>query len=148
MLGYLIFKSDSMHLMSEKELIVLLNKGRSNNHKNNITGMLIYVESMNKGNLTGHFTQILEGNVTVIQNTFQRIKIDKRHQNVQMINQGIILNRSFPNWTMGFKHLKNGDYTELKNYFEFNEQIEGLNLKNKALSSIEIMKTFYDQSIK
>ena len=148
MLGYLIFKSDSEHLMSEEELIVLLNKARSNNKKNNISGMLIYVESMDEGKLTGHFTQILEGNVRVIRTTFQRIKKDKRHREVQMINKGVILNRSFPDWTMGFKHLKNGDYTELKSHFEFNEKIEGLNMKNKALSSIEIMKTFYNQMIK
>lgn len=67
---------------------------KRNNTLDNISGALMFNQRC--------FAQILEGESDVIENAFERIQSDPRHQNVQVLDFGPIEQRSFPEWAMAF----------------------------------------------
>lgn len=67
---------------------------KRNNTADNISGALMFNQQC--------FAQILEGDSKTIENTFERIQNDPRHQNVQVLDYGPIQDRSFPEWAMAF----------------------------------------------
>jgi len=73
---------------------VLLRDARQKNAKNNITGMLLYAE--------GSFFQVLEGEAEKVKLLFEKIDQDERHQNLTIIVEEPIAERSFSDWTMGY----------------------------------------------
>ncbi|HBA65177.1 MAG TPA: blue light sensor protein, partial [Methylococcaceae bacterium] len=67
----LVYTSVSSQEMSDDDLKALLKKAREKNKKLNITGMLLHLDPF--------FIQILEGEETVVLDSFNRIKEDSRH---------------------------------------------------------------------
>lgn len=59
--------------------------------------MLIYFD--------GTFVQFLEGPENNIDQLFQKIQKDKRHQDVVLLIDGIHKEREFSNWSMAYKEL-------------------------------------------
>lgn len=70
----------------------ILNVSRSNNMKNDITGVLIF-DSI-------YFIQILEGQRHLVWSTFQKIQTDDRHFDVQLVEFAACGRRQFTNWSM------------------------------------------------
>ncbi len=62
------------------------------NQKNGVTGCLAYT--------TEWFIQVIEGEKQVVEETFDRIALDRRHSGLKVINQRDIRGRSFPDWHM------------------------------------------------
>ncbi len=147
MLGYLIFSSVSNYILSGDELIGLLNKVSSNNKDRNITGMLIYSEDIIQNKKQGKFIQILEGDVKTIREVYQINISEKYHKLVARVKSGVILDRSFPDWSMGFDSKKLKDNTLDHRYFNFDEPLLDFDKKNEVLSTLGIMKTLYDQQM-
>jgi hypothetical protein len=77
----------------KEELHRILDASRHNNQRNAITGYLIADGTW--------FIQILEGDHTAVQATFERIRLDPRHEDVTVINLREIRTRGFPQWSMG-----------------------------------------------
>ncbi|GAB4405548.1 MAG: BLUF domain-containing protein [Bacteriovoracaceae bacterium] len=75
----------------------LLDKSRKNNDKIGVTGMLIYQSSI--------FLQLLEGDRESVQKLFNKIKADKRHDQVIILYEGQTEERLFPHWTMAYKKI-------------------------------------------
>lgn len=94
---YLIYISTAKRLLSEQELTEILTVSRENNAKNNLTGVLLYSE--------GTFIQLLEGEAEPLKLTYEAILKDERHKNIIKLTEGTIDERSFPDWTMGFRTL-------------------------------------------
>ncbi|MFI8553334.1 BLUF domain-containing protein [Psychrobacter sp. NPDC077938] len=65
---------------------------RNYNQQNNITGTLCY------GN--GHFLQCIEGKKSDVFNLQERIFVDSRHKNVEVLLLQVINHRSFADWRM------------------------------------------------
>lgn len=110
MMHTLIYSSASSSLFSNEEITDILNKSRSNNLKLNITGLLLYHE--------GSILQILEGEREVIYSLFNKIRLDERHKSIIKLLDKNIKERSFPDWSMGFKQISDHDWSELKGHFE------------------------------
>jgi len=106
----LIYLSASSSLFSNEEIIDILNTSRSNNLRLNITGLLLYHE--------GSILQILEGEREVIYALFNKIGLDKRHKSIIKLLDKNIKERSFADWSMGFKQISNHDWSELKGYLD------------------------------
>jgi len=68
-----------------------------NNKKVNITGILICLEDT--------FVQILEGKKKEVLTLMKTISLDKRHYNLNIIQQGCINNRCWGHWNMGVLNL-------------------------------------------
>jgi hypothetical protein len=96
-LGYLTYSSSAVQRFSQAELKKLLEISRHNNSLRGVTGMLLYRE--------GQFLQYLEGPRETVNDTFERIKKDDRHYGSQIVAQGPLPGRIFPEWSMGYKSL-------------------------------------------
>ena len=73
--------------------------------------------------IDGDFIQVLEGDETIVSNLYDKIKIDKRHKGIIMVSRGIVDDRQFADWSMGYK---------ATNYTEINK-IDGLKEFNRSL---------------
>ena len=70
----------------------LLIDSRENNEKHNITGSLICRADI--------YLQMLEGPKKKVFEVFEKIKKDDRHLEVEVLSEGAIKERLFPNWAM------------------------------------------------
>ena len=74
------------------EIQEILAKSRKNNAEAGVTGALLYN--------SGIFAQILEGSLSAVEATFERVQQDVRHSEVTLVENGPITARSFGNWSM------------------------------------------------
>ncbi|NBN78390.1 hypothetical protein GWI72_08935 [Microvirga tunisiensis] len=65
----------------------LIDRSRSNNAHNGITGCLLFTGEV--------FLQVLEGPQTDVEDTFGRISRDPRHTDVRVLSEGPVKDRSF-----------------------------------------------------
>jgi len=65
-----------------------------NNQKYNITGLLIYKN--------GQFAQVIEGDSNSIDRIWNKIQLDTRHKDIQLLSKEPIAYRSFTKWSMLF----------------------------------------------
>lgn len=77
-------KSDALHQ--------ILHSARLRNSECGITGALLFS--------TEYFAQVLEGPKLAIENTFERIQRDDRHNEVTVLECSDIGSRDFPDWSM------------------------------------------------
>jgi len=107
----LVYTSISNQKMSDDNLKDLLKKSRLKNATLNITGMLLYLDPF--------FIQILEGEEAIVNESFNIIKQDSRHQKVKIIYKKPIEERSFPNWTMGFNKISDENVEGVEGFSDF-----------------------------
>lgn len=112
---YLIYISTAAELLTDPELLELLDVSRKNNEKNNITGVLLYSE--------GTFIQLIEGPENDLENTYNAILNDSRHRNIIKLVEENIEKRSFPGWTMGFRSINAYELESLSSYFDPNKKV-------------------------
>ena len=104
----LIYISEAADTVCEDYLKDLLDEARTNNAKEDITGMLIYKD--------GQFMQALEGEDLRVEKLFKRISLDKNHSNVTVLSRKEIFDRSFADWSMGFKSMNDKELVELEGF--------------------------------
>jgi len=97
--------------MSDDNLKELLRKSRLKNETLNITGMLLYLDPF--------FIQILEGEEAIVNESFNTIRQDSRHQKVKIIFKKPIEERIFPDWTMGFNKISDEKVEEVEGFSDF-----------------------------
>jgi len=131
----LIYLSASSFLFSNEEIIDILNTSQSNNLRNDITGVLLYHE--------GSIIQILEGEREVIHTLFNKICLDRRHKGIIKVLDSVIKERSFADWSMGFRQLSNHDWSELKGYLDIDNGKKFSQIVNsKSPDVITLIKSF------
>jgi len=74
------------------EVAEILAVSRANNARDGVTGALLYSE--------GCFAQVLEGDLDVVQRTFERIQRDMRHGDVIVLEARRAETRMFGMWDM------------------------------------------------
>lgn len=83
------------------QLIALLDVVRPKNRRAGITGMLLYSD--------GNVIQVLEGPDHAVETVFATIQDDPRHHGIIVIVRDQIDERSFPDWSMGFRRCSRAD---------------------------------------
>jgi hypothetical protein len=96
-LFHLIYVSTAREELSVAELDRILESAAKYNAISGITGVLLYAG--------GTFMQVLEGGEAEIDETFARIREDPRHSSLIVIERAPIAERSFPQWSMGFRRV-------------------------------------------
>jgi DNA-binding CsgD family transcriptional regulator len=104
MLSYLIYVSTAVKPMSLAELEQLGAAAARNNLKLDVTGILLYDSK--------RFLQVLEGDRSVLDVLYNKIKKDIRHTNVQLLIVDKIALRNFPHWGMKVKDISSSDQTK------------------------------------
>jgi hypothetical protein len=92
----------------ESALAAILESSVRHNQQNGVTGMLLYAE--------GSFIQVLEGEDMAVKATYDRICQDRRHAQVTFLQEDVVTERHFPQWSMGFKRLRTQDIQYFPQY--------------------------------
>ncbi len=93
----LTYISSARRPMDAAQLTDLLTTSRANNAAHDVTGLLLYANEA--------FIQTLEGDAVPVHDVMRRIAVDARHFDVDVTLDEEIDTRSFPDWSMGFRHL-------------------------------------------
>jgi hypothetical protein len=132
----LAYVSSESRKMTAQDIEAILEKAREKNAKLNITGMLLY--------RNGYFIQALEGEEEDVVNLYNTIAKDERHSNVLMVGREDISERSFSDWSMGFRDLEDFDAAELQGYTDFLDQPydpnQVMNAGSRAVKLLELFK--------
>lgn len=107
-LGYVSTETGDMGTQS---MIELMAKARRVNTDRDITGLLLHREKS--------FYQVLEGSEAEVKKTFSQIERDERHTAVDVLFEGTIEEREFPDWRMGFLNLDGVELETLQGYSDF-----------------------------
>ncbi|MBN2894411.1 MAG: BLUF domain-containing protein [Campylobacterales bacterium] len=130
----LIYVSSATKTMSEAELLGILEVSRIRNQEDGITGMLLYAG--------GNFFQVLEGEHSAVMATYNRILRDPRHKDCMVLTKNEIAQRSFPEWSMGFKYL-GASGEELEGFSEFfNRSMKPEEIAQKPSVVIDLLYMF------
>jgi hypothetical protein len=79
----------------------ILESSRRNNIANGITGMLLICDRS--------IVQVLEGSQLAVEETFDRIRLDRRHTGIYKFSELLIMDRNFSAWSMGYRRLDRGN---------------------------------------
>ena len=113
MLYELIYRSDAIPDILEKDIENILSTARDFNEANEITGCLLFNNNQ--------FLQLLEGEFDIVMALYDRIKKDPRNRNhmtLQMIETNY---RVYPNWTMAFQSMDKSQVKSKGGVTEFTE---------------------------
>tara|TARA_B110000046_G_scaffold159809_1_gene172516 strand:- start:5704 stop:6126 length:423 start_codon:yes stop_codon:yes gene_type:complete len=135
-LCYISKKSDRLTAEGVNEMI---RKSSVYNDANSITGVLIEYKT--------DFLQYLEGDAVEIYNLFNKIKMDKRHFDVSLLQYSPVEGRIFSEWAMIHKDLNRLSSTNMDAQIECAGTIEEI-LSQKAfwkgLEAIEMMSNLIE----
>ena len=92
-------------------MVGLLTEARRINTSRDITGLLLHRDRS--------FYQVLEGEEDVVRQTFDSIEKDERHTAIDVLFEGEVDEREFPDWQMGFLNLDGVDIETLQGYSDF-----------------------------
>lgn len=90
----IMYTSTASRLLTQDELLELLQQCHQYNPTHEITGILLYKEN--------HFLGLLEGQADKVDALFTRIRHDRRHQDIHVLSRRFIDTRSFERWRMSF----------------------------------------------
>lgn len=88
----LVYKSRCSGELSRETVRSILHESSKLNEEAGVTGALLATDT--------HFLQVLEGEFDALNDTFRRISMDKRHENVELISFGPASERLFEGWAM------------------------------------------------
>ncbi len=108
MIKFVIYTSKASIALSNIDLNDLITIARDNNKKNQITGMLLYLD--------GFFLQYLEGPENNIDILYKKLSQDNRHTSLEVLESGSIPSRRYAEWQMLFKKISSKEVPQfLKN---------------------------------
>ncbi|WP_051638296.1 BLUF domain-containing protein [Maribacter sp. Hel_I_7] len=90
----LTYRSTSAPGIKEEHLDQIFEESRNRNLKKNLTGCVVYYKN--------NFVQILEGDKQGVLKLYNKIKLDHRHHTIQLLWEGNVKERYFPNWGMAY----------------------------------------------
>jgi hypothetical protein len=93
----LVYVSSAVRPLSRAETDDLLERSRERNHRESITGVLLYSH--------GNFMQCLEGPPEAVRRLYEAIKVDPIHRNVTELYNARIVSREFADWSMAFRSI-------------------------------------------
>lgn len=78
----------------DAQIAAILQSARRNNQRLKVTGALLFTE--------GSFAQVLEGPQAAVEEIFEAIECDLRHNRVTMLHFHAVEGRSFADWDMAY----------------------------------------------
>lgn len=132
-----VYLSSSTGLLSENELAEILKKSHKNNRASGITGILLY--------FNGNIIQVLEGPEENVKSLYEIISRDQRHSHVINLYSQPIEQRSFSDWTMGYKTLSASEMKDINGLIP--STVEGLPLMPDPDNVVlALVKIFYQNN--
>ena len=111
MISQIVYVSSASRAFTKPELQALLEEIRQRNTELGVTGMLLYKD--------GNFMQVLEGEQEVLARLLTIIERDSRHRGFLVLLRASFEERLFPDWSMGFRDLRDQDAVKTPGYSDF-----------------------------
>ena len=108
---HLCYVSSAKYLMTQADLLEMLEQARRNNAERDISGMLLYKDLS--------FLQVLEGPVDAVHEIYGTICRDERHERITLLFDEPIEQRDFSTWAMGFENLDDRNLSDIDGYCDF-----------------------------
>ena len=93
MLNFIVYTSDYSGTNINKDMADIRKASVRNNSVNKITGVLFHHQ--------GRFLQAIEGEKQALEKLMLKIQTDVRHENIEVLIDSEILERSYHNWSLG-----------------------------------------------
>ena len=132
----LTYVSSATDLLSAEDLVALLAQSREANQARGITGMLLYRD--------GNILQCLEGPEAEVRAAYDAISRDPRHRGVLVLVEEEVEQRSFSDWSMGFKDLSGSETGDLTGFNDFLSSGQLDYLGDRAEPVFHLIQVFRD----
>jgi hypothetical protein len=133
----IVYTSSASRPFEDGDLATLLMNSRANNRRLGLTGMLLHRH--------GQFLQVLEGPENAVIDRFTIISEDRRHARVRTLIEEPIVERAFPEWTMGYEAVTDTLARDIPGYTDFFGAVAGrgplLEVSSLARQVIEAFRT-------
>jgi len=130
----IVYMSRASETFSETQLDKILESARRRNQANKVTGVLFFTGDT--------FFQVLEGPRKAVEETYDRVYTDGRHQRVRMLQCREVEERRFPDWSMGFPRISDAG-AEAEGFFELSKaELENRIPEDAAEDLMKLMKGF------
>jgi hypothetical protein len=134
---HLSYVSTGCDCLKYEDIKSILESSNKNNKEIEITGILVYCNK--------HFFQIIEGEKQDVLELYEKIAIDRRHDNIIKIQEAERDIRLFNNWSMAFKsynkELSSLDNFNLEQFYSYiNDQIK----ISQNDVSLKVLADFFD----
>lgn len=115
----------------------LLEQCRTNNAADGVTGVLLYAG--------GSFVQTLEGPAEAVDAVMAKVRQDPRHRDVDVLRRGEVAERSFADWSMGFRQVPEQRLHEVPGFTDYlrTGHVESAVARDDAAATIH--RLFRDQ---
>jgi len=134
----LVYVSTATNRPTEADLLSLLEQARIRNHRQHITGMLLY------SNRT--YLQLLEGETKDVLNLYGAICNDSRNEGHEILRESKILSRDFPDWSMGFENLESYPPNEIPGFVEvFGGKLDKSIAVSNITNAIKLLMKFANE---
>jgi hypothetical protein len=110
-ISQIVYASTALRAFTKPDLQALLQEIRQKNTELGVTGLLLYKD--------GNFMQVLEGEQEILTRLISVIEHDSRHQSLVVLLRGSSEQRSFPDWSMGFRDLADPSASKTPGYSDF-----------------------------
>ncbi len=121
MIKFVVYTSKTSGALSNIELNNLVTEARHNNKNNQITGILLYIDTI--------FLHYFEGNEESVDTLYEKISGDPRHNSLKLLKSGKTQSKKYENWQMLFKKTSFREINQLlKNNKPYSENPNGINL--------------------
>ncbi len=112
----LLYCSRSINEITDADIESIINASQKNNAANKVTGALCNNEQ--------YYLQLLEGEYRAVNDTYNKIVVDQRHESVSLILYCDAESRLFSEWSM--LHIRDGDYMNelIRKYVEGSSMLE------------------------
>jgi hypothetical protein len=124
----LTYRSTAVPGIKEEDLEQILEESRKRNLEEDITGCLLFYQKK--------FVQILEGDKRRVLKVYAKIKLDSRHHSVELLWEGDVPERYFPNWSMGYYHHSGTSANDQNEELFINNMLLLSDLSNKTTSPL------------
>lgn len=107
----IVYTSKARRDVNDAEIVQIHSTSLMSNAQSGITGMLLYAKDT--------FLQVIEGAADTIDRLMEKIRVDTRHYDVEILVRTSIRHREFKNWSMGYRRLEEADAKSLLNFAPF-----------------------------
>ena len=132
---HLIYVSTASKEIVDADLDSILESSVRHNTKNDVTGLLLFVEN--------RFIQVLEGQEVAVNETLGRIAEDPRHYDLIVLERTAIPGRSFDRWSMGFHRLTSAEVNSKPGFAAFLEpDFDASSIGAKPGTALRMLREF------
>ncbi|MBS7566827.1 BLUF domain-containing protein [Mucilaginibacter sp. Bleaf8] len=96
---------------------------KSWDEKDQITGVLVYIQGEAGTYIEGRFMQLIEGPKDEVERLYKIIERDALHQQPTILKQGDCSERYYNNWEFRSEHIDLSAHPDLRMFFEMDENI-------------------------